>query len=55
VALQTEHGVVPDAVAEAVVAERFYIVPAQPPLLALIKTRMQDLTELRNPTLPSSS
>jgi NAD(P)-dependent dehydrogenase (short-subunit alcohol dehydrogenase family) len=45
---------VADAVAEAVVADRFYIVPAQPPLLALIKTRMQDITELRNPTLPST-
>ena len=46
---------VADAVAEAVVADRFYIVPAQPPLLALIKTRMQDISELRNPTLPVAS
>jgi NAD(P)-dependent dehydrogenase (short-subunit alcohol dehydrogenase family) len=43
---------VADAVADAIVADRFYIVPAQPPLLALIKTRLQDIAGLRNPTLP---
>jgi NAD(P)-dependent dehydrogenase (short-subunit alcohol dehydrogenase family) len=42
---------VADAVAEAIVADRFYIVPAQPPLVDLIRTRMQDIVELRNPTL----
>ena len=46
---------VADAVAEAVVADRFYIVPAQPPLLALIETRMPDITEFRNPTLPPAA
>jgi NAD(P)-dependent dehydrogenase (short-subunit alcohol dehydrogenase family) len=42
---------VADAVAEAIVADRFYIVPAQPRLTDLIRTRMQDILELRNPTL----
>jgi NAD(P)-dependent dehydrogenase (short-subunit alcohol dehydrogenase family) len=43
---------VADAVAEAIVADRFYIVPAQPHLLELIRTRLHDIAELRNPTLP---
>jgi NAD(P)-dependent dehydrogenase (short-subunit alcohol dehydrogenase family) len=43
---------VADAVAEAVVADRFYIVPAQTPLLALLRTRLQDIAEQRNPTAP---
>ncbi len=46
---------VADAVADAIVADRFYSVPAQPHLLALIKTRMQDIAELRNPTLPPTA
>ncbi len=43
---------VADQVAEAVLANRFYVVPAQPALLDLIRLRMQDITEQRNPTLP---
>jgi NAD(P)-dependent dehydrogenase (short-subunit alcohol dehydrogenase family) len=46
--------IVADAVADAIVADRFYIVPAQPHLLDLIRMRLQDLAELRNPTLPPS-
>ncbi len=46
---------VADAVADAIAEDRFYIVPAQPALLALIKTRTQDLAELRNPTLPAAA
>jgi NAD(P)-dependent dehydrogenase (short-subunit alcohol dehydrogenase family) len=42
---------VADAVADAIVADRFYIVPAQPNLMELIRTRMQDIVEQRNPTL----
>jgi NAD(P)-dependent dehydrogenase (short-subunit alcohol dehydrogenase family) len=46
-----EPAMVADAVADAIVADRFYIVPAQPNLVELIRTRMQDIAELRNPTL----
>ncbi len=47
-----EPALVADAVLEAIESDRFYIVPAQPQLLALIKARLQDIAELRNPTLP---
>jgi len=47
-----EPGVVADAVAEAIVADRYFVVPAQPHLHELIRTRMADITALRNPTLP---
>jgi NAD(P)-dependent dehydrogenase (short-subunit alcohol dehydrogenase family) len=43
---------VADAVADAVKADRFYVIPAQPHLVALINTRMQDIIAQRNPTLP---
>jgi NAD(P)-dependent dehydrogenase (short-subunit alcohol dehydrogenase family) len=43
---------VADAVADAIVADRFYIVPAQPHLVELVRTRMSDIVEGRNPTLP---
>jgi NAD(P)-dependent dehydrogenase (short-subunit alcohol dehydrogenase family) len=46
-----EPSVVADAVAEAIVADRFYVVPAQPEYLALVRLRAADLAELRNPTL----
>ena len=47
---------VADAVADAIVTDRFYIVPAQPNLIELIRTRMQDIAEQRNPTLaPAAS
>lgn len=42
---------VADAVAEAIVQDRYYIVPAQPHLHELIRTRMADIVEWRNPTL----
>ena len=44
--------VVADAVADAVVHDRYYIVPAQDEHLQRIRTRMADITALRNPTLP---
>ena len=43
---------VADAVLDAVRADRFYIVPAQPPLVDLVRLRLQDILEGRNPTLP---
>lgn len=42
---------VASAVAEAIVADRYYVVPAQPFLQDLIATRMHDILEQRNPTL----
>ena len=42
---------VAEAVRDAVQADRFYIVPAQDSLHALIRTRMTDIIEGRNPTL----
>jgi hypothetical protein len=42
---------VADAVAEAIMQDRYYIVPAQPHLHELIRTRMADIVEWRNPTL----
>jgi NAD(P)-dependent dehydrogenase (short-subunit alcohol dehydrogenase family) len=47
-----EPSTVADAVAEAVQADRFYIVPAQPAYHALLRLRLDDLAALRNPTLP---
>lgn len=47
-----EPAAVADAVTEAVRADRFYIVPAQPPLVELVRLRMQDILEGRNPSLP---
>jgi NAD(P)-dependent dehydrogenase (short-subunit alcohol dehydrogenase family) len=46
-----EPTMVADAVADAIVADRFYIVPAQPNLIELVCTRMQDIAQQRNPTL----
>jgi NAD(P)-dependent dehydrogenase (short-subunit alcohol dehydrogenase family) len=43
---------VADAVHDAVVSDRYYIVPAQPALQAMIRTRMEDIIAQRNPTLP---
>ena len=45
---------VADAVLDGVRADRFYIVPAQPPLVDLLRLRLQDILEGRNPTLPPS-
>ena len=42
---------VADAVAEAIMADRYYVIPAQPILQDLIRTRMQDIIEQRNPTI----
>jgi NAD(P)-dependent dehydrogenase (short-subunit alcohol dehydrogenase family) len=44
--------VVAEAVADAVLHDRFYIVPAQAEHLERIATRMADIAALRNPTLP---
>lgn len=41
---------VADAVADAVRADRFYIVPAQERFLGLLRLRLEDLAALRNPT-----
>lgn len=43
---------VADAVVDAVRADRFYVVPAQPPLQQLVDLRMADIAARRNPTLP---
>jgi NAD(P)-dependent dehydrogenase (short-subunit alcohol dehydrogenase family) len=43
------------AVLDAVRADRFYIVPAQAPLLDLVRLRMHDILEGRNPSLPPAS
>jgi NAD(P)-dependent dehydrogenase (short-subunit alcohol dehydrogenase family) len=52
-------GYEPDQVASEVVdavrADRFYIVPAQPFLVDLIRTRMEEIAQQRNPTQPPSS
>lgn len=45
--------VVAEAVADAVKHDRYYIVPAQDEHLQRIRTRMADITALRNPTLPA--
>jgi NAD(P)-dependent dehydrogenase (short-subunit alcohol dehydrogenase family) len=46
---------VADAVVDAVKTDRFYIVPAQPELVELVRLRMQDILEGRNPSLPPAS
>ena len=43
---------VAQAVAEAIRADQFYVVPAQQPLQALIDERMHDILQRRNPSLP---
>jgi NAD(P)-dependent dehydrogenase (short-subunit alcohol dehydrogenase family) len=43
--------VVADEVAEAILADRYYVIPAQPHLIDLIRARMQDIIEQRNPTI----
>ena len=43
---------VAQAVADAILADRFYVIPAQEHLQDLIRTRMQDIIEQRNPTPP---
>ena len=50
-----EPALVADAVHDAVVDDRYYIVPAQPALQALIRTRMEDIIAQRNPTPPPAS
>jgi NAD(P)-dependent dehydrogenase (short-subunit alcohol dehydrogenase family) len=44
--------VVADAVAEAIVHDRYYIIPAQPEYLERIGVRLADILAQRNPTLP---
>lgn len=41
---------VAQAVSEAIRADRFYVIPAQPPLLQMIDQRLQDMLQRRNPT-----
>ena len=45
---------VADAVLDGVRADRFYIVPSQPQFVDLVRLRLQDILEGRNPTLPPS-
>ena len=54
IAAGIDPAVVADAVAEAIVHDRFYIVPAQPEYLQRIAVRTADIAALRNPTLPAS-
>ncbi len=42
---------VADAVAEGILADRYYLVPAQQNMVDLIRTRFEDVIERRNPTL----
>ena len=44
--------IVADAVADGILGDRFYVVPAQPDLIELIRVRMTDIVEQRNPSLP---
>jgi len=39
-------------VVDAIREDRFYVVPAQPWIVDMIQTRLQDITQQRNPTLP---
>lgn len=39
-------------VIDAVREDRFYVMPVQPWIMELVKTRLQDVIEQRNPTLP---
>lgn len=50
-----EPSVVADAVHDAVIEDRYYIVPAQPFLQDLVRTRMEDIIARRNPTLPPAA
>jgi NAD(P)-dependent dehydrogenase (short-subunit alcohol dehydrogenase family) len=43
---------VAQAVADAIRADRFYVIPAQQPLQDMIDVRMNDILQRRNPTLP---
>jgi NAD(P)-dependent dehydrogenase (short-subunit alcohol dehydrogenase family) len=43
---------VAQAVADAIRADRFYVIPAQEPLQQLIDLRLNDILQRRNPTLP---
>jgi NAD(P)-dependent dehydrogenase (short-subunit alcohol dehydrogenase family) len=43
---------VAQAVVDAIRADRFYVIPAQPFLVDLIGLRMQDILAQRNPTVP---
>ena len=43
---------VAQAVADAIRADRFYVIPAQEPLQQMIDLRMNDILQRRNPTLP---
>lgn len=45
--------VVAQAVADAIRADRFYVIPAQEPLQQMIDLRMNDILQRRNPTLPA--
>ncbi|MCC7362755.1 MAG: SDR family NAD(P)-dependent oxidoreductase [Dehalococcoidia bacterium] len=49
-------GIEPDVVAqmvfEAIRDDQFYIIPTQPEMLDLMRLRMQDIIEQRNPTIP---
>jgi NAD(P)-dependent dehydrogenase (short-subunit alcohol dehydrogenase family) len=42
---------VADAVAEAILSDRYYVIPAQPHLIELIRLRMEDIVQQRNPSL----
>jgi NAD(P)-dependent dehydrogenase (short-subunit alcohol dehydrogenase family) len=44
--------VVAQAVADAIRADRFYVLPAQPALQDLVDLRLHDVLERRNPTVP---
>ena len=46
---------VADAVLDAVRADRFYVVPAQPGLVDLVRLRLQDIAAGRNPSLPPAA
>ena len=52
-----KQGIEPEDVAEmvfdAIRDDKFYIFPAQPDILDIVKTRMTDIMEQRNPTLPA--
>lgn len=43
---------VAEAVADAIRADRFYVIPAQEPLQQVIDLRLGDLLQRRNPTIP---
>lgn len=45
-------GHVADAVLDGVLADRFYIVPAQTPIMQMVQLRLEDIAKGRNPSLP---